>query len=280
MNDQPPSVLRVAAVQMASSPQTGSNLETAGRLIAEAADAGAQLVGLPEYFSIFGERETDKVACREAEGQGPVQTFLSETAARHRIWLVGGSVPLATPKPARVANACLVFGPDGRRRARYDKIHLFGFTRGAERFDESATILPGRTPVVFDCEAPPGSASRWRVGLSICYDLRFPELYRALSPVDLLVIPSSFTARTGAAHWEVLLRARAIENQCWVLAPAQGGVHAGGRRTWGHSIVVDPWGEIVAERSEPGEGIVLATLDRGRINEVRAGLPALAHRVM
>jgi len=280
MIDPPPVTLRVAAIQMVSTPQVADNLEAAARLIAEAVEAGAQLVALPEYFSIFGERETDKLACREAEGQGPVQAFLSQAAARHRIWIVGGSLPLTTSKPAKVANACLVYGPDGRRRARYDKIHLFGFTRGAERFDEAATIVPGQTPVVVDCDVSASGDSRWRVGLSVCYDLRFPELYRALSPVDLLVIPSSFTARTGAAHWEVLLRARAIENQCWVLAPAQGGVHAGGRRTWGHSMLIDPWGEVVAERAEPGEGVLVATIDRGRINEVRAGLPALAHRVM
>lgn len=280
MNDPSPPALRAAALQMVSTPQTGENLEVAGRLIAQAVDEGAELVALPEYFSIFGEHDTDKVACRETDGDGPVQTFLSETAARHRIWLVAGTVPLETPKPVKVANACLVYGPDGRRRARYDKIHLFSFRRGTERFDESATIVAGRTPVVFDCDTPQRPGSRWRVGLSVCYDLRFPELYRALAPVDLLVIPSSFTVRTGAAHWEVLLRARAIENQCWVLAPAQGGVHAGGRRTWGHSMLIDPWGEVVAERTEPGEGVLVATIDRGRINEVRAGLPALTHRVM
>jgi nitrilase len=281
MNSEPlPDQWSVAAIQMVSGAVIEDNLAAAARLIAQAAQAGAQLAALPEYFSLFGERETDKVLARERDGEGPVQAFLAESAARHRMWLVGGTVPLSTASPAKVANACLVYGPDGRRRARYDKIHLFSFVRGAERFDESATIIAGRTPVVLDCDGPDRAAPRWRVGLSVCYDLRFPELYRALSPVDLMVIPSSFTARTGAAHWEVLLRARAIENQCWVLAPAQGGRHPGGRRTWGHSVLIDPWGEVVAERSEEGEGVVMAQVDRSRINEVRAGLPALSHRVM
>ncbi|MEN9775155.1 MAG: hypothetical protein RL322_2225 [Pseudomonadota bacterium] len=271
--------LSMAAIQMVSGPHVGDNLEAAARLIEEAVRGGAQLVALPEYFSIFGDRETDKVAVRETDGQGLVQQFLADQAARHGIWLFGGSVPIACGHPGRVANACLVYGPDGRRRARYDKIHLFSLTRGPERFDEAATIEPGRTPVLVDCDGP-GLGRPVRVGLSICYDLRFPELYRALAPVDLLVVPSSFTARTGAAHWQLLLRARAVENQCWVLAPAQGGRHPNGRRTWGHSAIIDPWGEVIAEREADGEGVVWAALDPSRINDVRAGLPALTHRVM
>jgi nitrilase len=230
------------------------------------------VVVLPEYFCLLGRRDTDKVELREAAGAGPLQDFLAEQAARHRIWLIGGTVPLATSRPTRVRNTCLVHGPDGRQVARYDKIHLFGFQRGAERFDESATIEAGRTPVVIDIEG-------WRVGLSVCYDLRFPEYYRALGAVDLIVVPSAFTYVTGEAHWEVLLRARAIENQCWVLAPAQGGTHENGRRTWGHTMLVDPWGEVVASRPE-GEGIVAGELSAARIAEVRAQLPALAHRTM
>jgi len=275
----PSSSLPVAAIQMVSGPDLHANLEAAAALIAEAVQQGARLIVLPEYFALFGERETDKVALQEADGEGPIQQFLASSAAQHRIWLIGAAVPLVSANRARVANACLVYGPDGRRRARYDKIHLFGFSRAGERFDESDTTAAGRTPVVFDCDAGE-PMERWRVGLTVCYDLRFPELYRALGPADLMVVPSSFTARTGQAHWEVLLRARAIENQCWVLAPAQGGRHPNGRRTWGHSMLIDPWGEVIAERIEDGVGIVFGTIDRSRINEVREGLPALRHRVM
>ncbi len=263
---------RVAAVQMVSAPRTAPNLEAAARLIAQAAGEGARLVVLPEYFCLLGERDTDKVAIREPDGQGPLQEFLAAQAARHRIWLIGGTVPLACERPARVRNACLVYDPAGQRRARYDKIHLFGFRRGDEKFDEAATIEAARTPVVVDVDG-------WRIGLSICYDLRFPELYRALSPVDLIVVPSAFTYTTGAAHWETLLRARAIENQCYVLAPAQGGKHPNGRRTWGHSMLVDPWGEVLAVLAE-GEGVVAGSIERARIEEVRRILPALGHRVM
>ena len=190
----------------------------------------------------------------------------------HRVWLIGGTVPLACTRPTRVRNACLVYGPDGTRRARYDKIHLFGLDKGGEKFDEGATIEAGRTPVVVDVDD-------WRIGLSVCYDLRFPELYRALSPVDLIVVPSAFTYTTGAAHWEILLRARAIENQCYVLAPAQGGRHENGRRTWGHTMLIDPWGDVLSVREE-GEGVVAGTLERARLADVRRSLPALKHRVM
>ena len=264
--------LPVAAIQMVSSTDPEVNLEHASRLIAQAAAGGARLVVLPEYFCLLGRKDTDKVALREADGEGPLQSFLSAQAAAHGLWLVGGTVPLACARPSRVRNACLVYGPDGQRRARYDKIHLFGLSRGDERFDESATIEAGRTPVVFD-------AGPWRVGLSVCYDLRFPELYRRLLPVDLIVVPSAFTYTTGSAHWEILLRARAIENQCYVLAPAQGGVHENGRRTWGHTMLVDPWGEVLAVQAE-GEGVVAGVLERRRIDEARRSLPALQHRLL
>ena len=264
--------LRVAAVQMVSATDPAVNMQAAARLIAQAAADGARVVVLPEYFCLLGRKDTDKVAIREADGDGPLQSFLSEQAARHAVWLIGGTVPLVSARPSRVRNTCLVFGPEGARRARYDKIHLFGLDRGGERFDESATIEAGRTPVV--CDVGP-----WRIGLSVCYDVRFPELYRAMSPVDLIVVPSAFTYTTGGAHWEILLRARAIENQCYVLAPAQGGRHENGRRTWGHSMLIDPWGEIVAVLPE-GEGVVAGSLQRARIDEVRASLPALKHRVM
>lgn len=264
--------LPVSAIQMVSAATVEASLASAARMIAEAAAGGARLVLLPEHFYMLGRKDSDKVAARERDGEGPLQAFLAEQAARHDVWLVGGTVPLACARPSRVRNACLVYGPDGRRRARYDKIHLFGFQSPVERFDESTTIDPGRTPVVVD-------ADDWRVGLSVCYDLRFPELYRRLLPADLIVVPSAFTVTTGRAHWELLLRARAVENQCYVLAAAQGGLHESGRRTWGHSMLVDPWGEVVAVQAE-GEGVVSGVLDRERLAEVRRNLPALAHRVM
>jgi len=229
---------RVAAVQMVSTPRVDENLRVAGALIADAAAQGATLVALPEYFPIMGMNDGDKVRVREADGLGPIQEFLSATARQHGIWLVGGSMPLIASAPDKVLNSSLVYGPQGERVARYDKIHLFGFQKGKERYNESATIEPGTQPLAFD--TPFG-----RVGLTICYDMRFPELYRALGVVDLLVIPAAFTETTGRAHWEILLRARAIENQCYVLAIAQGGKHENGRETHGNSMLIDPWGEIL-----------------------------------
>jgi predicted amidohydrolase len=269
--------LPIAAIQMVSGATVEPNLETAGRLVAEAVAGGARLVVLPEFFPLLGRRDTDKVDVREPAGDGPIQRFLADTARRHGVWLIGGTVPVAGPEPRRIRNACLVHRPDGTLAARYDKVHLFGFRRGEDRFDEAATIAPGRTPVVCDL-AGPGGAS-WRVGLSVCYDLRFPEYYRALGTVDLIVVPSAFTHVTGQAHWELLLRARAVENQCYVLAPAQGGRHENGRRTWGHTMLIDPWGEVLGVLPE-GEGVVAGTLSAARIAEVRGQLPALSHRVM
>ena len=266
------SPFRVAAVQMTAGGDVAANLAAAEPLIAEAAASGARLVVLPEYFGIFGARATDKVAVREADGIGAQQAFLAGEARRHGIWLVGGTVPVACADPARVRSACLVYGPDGKRVARYDKIHLFAFTRGEERYDEGRTIEAGTKPVAI--ELPCG-----RVGLSVCYDVRFPELYRALGDLALILVPSAFTATTGAAHWHLLLRARAVENQCYVLAAAQGGTHPGGRRTYGHSVLIDPWGRIVAEREE-GAGIVVGDVDPARIAEVREQLPALPNRVL
>jgi len=261
---------RIAAVQMVSGPEVGANLVEADRLIGEAATAGARLVVLPEYFPLISPDETAKIAIRERDGEGPIQAFLRDAARRHKVWLIGGSCPLVADVPDKVRNTTLVFDDTGRRVARYDKIHLFGFQKGGERYDESATIEAGSDVVTF--ESPCGS-----VGLSICYDLRFPELYRAMGEVDLIVVPAAFTYTTGRAHWEVLLRARAIENQCYVLASAQGGRHPGGRRTWGDSLIIDPWGEVVARLAE-GPGVVVAELDPARIAEVRASLPALKHR--
>lgn len=264
--------VRVAAVQMVSTPDVQENLETAARLITQAAHGGASLVALPEYFCFMGRADREKVAIREAEGEGPVQSFLAQQARQHGIVLVGGTLPLACPDPDRVFNTALAYGPDGQRLARYDKIHLFSFARGSESYDESISIRPGTEPVAFD--APWG-----RVGLSTCYDLRFPELYRALGQVDLILVPAAFTYTTGKAHWELLLRARAIENQCYVLAPAQGGRHPNGRSTWGHAMLIDPWGEIVDVLPE-GEGVVSGEIDPVRLRDVRAALPALRHRVM
>ena len=263
---------RLAAVQMISTPRVDENLATAGRLIAEAAAQGAQLVALPEYFPIMGLRERDKVAVREVDGQGPIQDFLGSTARRHGIWLVGGSMPLVAASPDKVLNSSLVFNPLGERVARYDKIHLFGFEKNGERYDESASIEPGTQPVSFETPFA-------RVGLSICYDMRFPELYRRLGVNDLLVIPAAFTETTGRAHWEILLRARAIENQCYVLAIGQGGLHENRRETHGNSMLIDPWG-VVLTRRDKCEGVVIGDLDHARIAEVRASLPALKHRVM
>ena len=268
----PAATFRVAAVQMVSGGDVAANLAAAEPLIAAAAGDGARLVVLPEYFGILGARATDKLAAREAEGDGPQQAFLARLARAHGIWLVGGTVPLAIEDPARVRSSCLVYGPDGARVARYDKIHLFAFSRGDENYDEARTIERGRAPVAIDL--PCG-----RVGLSVCYDLRFPELYRSLGRLSLILVPSAFTATTGAAHWHLLLRARAVENQCYVLAAAQGGAHPNGRRTFGHSVLIDPWGRIVAEKEE-GPGIVAGNVDAARIAEVRAQLPALEHRVL
>jgi nitrilase len=267
-----PKNARIAAVQMISTPRLAENLATAGALIAEAAGEGAELIALPEYFPVMGWRDADKLAARESDGQGPIQEFLADTARRHGVWLVGGSLPMAASVPGKVLNTCLVFDPRGERAARYDKIHLFSFRKGEECYDEGAAVEPGCRPVSF--AAPFG-----RVGLSICYDLRFPELFRALGPIDLLVLPAAFTEVTGRAHWEILLRARAIENQCYVLAAAQGGVHENRRETHGNSMLIDPWGEVIARRAK-GAGIVIGELDQAGLAEVRASLPALAHRVL
>jgi nitrilase len=271
MTDGMNSPMRIAAIQMISAPDLAPNLATAARLIADAAGQGAQLVALPEYFPIISPSDADRLALREIDGHGPIQDFLAASAARHGIWLVGGTLPLAASDPTKQRNACLVFDPAGRQVARYDKIHLFGFEKGDEVYDEAATIEAGLpAPIAFD--APCG-----RVGLGICYDLRFPELFRQIGAVNLIILPAAFTDTTGRAHWEILLRARAIENQCYVLAAAQGGLHPTGRMTHGNSMVIDPWGEVIA-RIDKGEGVVVAELDPARIAEVRASLPALQHR--
>ena len=264
--------MKIAAVQMVSTPSVERNLETAGRLIAQAAAQGAQLVALPEYFCLMGTHDTDKLAVAETPGHGPMQSMLSAAAREHGVWLIGGTIPLKAAAVEKVYNASCVYAPDGSLAARYDKLHLFRFNNGVEEYDEGRVLQAGREPVAFH-------AGPCRVGLSICYDLRFPELYRALMtpPCDLIAVPAAFTHTTGQAHWELLLRARAVENQCYVIAPAQGGRHENGRRTWGHSMVIDPWGEVIKVLPE-GEGVVTAEMDVARIAQVRAQLPALTHR--
>jgi deaminated glutathione amidase len=264
-------------VQMVSGASLESNLRTAGELIGQAADEGAELVALPEYFCLMGHQETDKIAAREVDGSGPVQSFLAEQAQRHRIWLIGGTTPLAAAQAERVRNSVLVYGPDGARVARYDKIHLFNFTKNEETYDEARTIEPGREVASFAFTSRAGTTLK--VGLSVCYDLRFPELYRAMPQPDLILVPAAFTATTGRAHWTTLLKARAIENLCYVLAPAQGGRHENGRATYGHSALIDPWGTVLAQREE-GPGLVIGDITPQLIDEVRANLPALTHRVL
>ena len=262
--------MKVAAIQMISTPDRDENLATAAHLIDEAASAGALLVSLPEYFCQFGWKETDKFQIAENPGSGPIQDLLAAKARQHGLWLAGGSLPLTTADPAKVTNTALLFDPQGQVVVRYDKMHLFSFQDGERSLDESRTMVAGRQCVVAD-------TALGRVGMSICYDLRFPELYRALGEVDLILVPSAFTETTGRAHWELLLRARAVENQCYVLAAAQGGTHANGRRTYGHSLLADPWGEVVA--SLPlGEGVVLGELSAERLQSVRKMVPALRHR--
>ena len=274
--------MKIAALQMVSTPRVEQNLDTAGRLIAQAAAAGAQWVALPEYFCLMGHSDRDKLVIAEAPGDGPIQRMLCDAARLHGVWVIGGTLPIRSDDAERVFNACCVYAPDGSLAARYDKIHLFCFDNGRERYDEGRVLLAGADPVAVGGSATGGLAPL-RVGLSICYDLRFPELYRALMalpgqpPCDLIAVPAAFTHTTGQAHWELLLRARAVENQCYVIAAAQGGRHENGRRTWGHSMVIDPWGEVVAVQAE-GEGVVLADLDIERLASVRTQLPALAHR--
>jgi len=268
----PPAKFKAAAIQMVSTPSVADNLAAAADLVAQAAGEGATLVALPEYFCLFGMSDRDKIAVREKDGEGPIQDFLAATSRKYGLWLVGGSVPLACEDREKVRNSCLVYDAGGDRVARYDKIHLFGLDLGAERFDEARTIDPGTEPCAVD--SPFG-----RIALSVCYDLRFPELYRALAPMDLILVPSAFTATTGRAHWEALLRARAIENLAWVIAPAQGGRHLNGRETHGHSMVVDPWGKVIAER-DAGAGVVMAEIDPVFQVKLRRSLPSLTHRVL
>lgn len=279
--------MRVATLQMVSGPDVAANLAQAHALLSDCARDGVELAVLPEYFCLIGAHDTDKLAIQEPFGQGPIQQFLADTARELGLWLVGGTVPLSVPagdaaaglQGDRVYNSTLVYDPQGTCVARYDKIHLFRFDNGRESYDESRVLAAGTQPVTFVLPSRDGHA--WRVGLSVCYDLRFAEMYRAYAQAgaDLLLVPSAFTYTTGGAHWEVLLRARAIENLAYVGAAAQGGVHDNGRHTWGQSMLVDPWGEVLAQRAQ-GAGWVAAELAPERIAACRAQLPALTHRVL
>jgi nitrilase len=296
--------MKVAALQMVSSPSLAQNLAQAQALLRQAAQQGAELAVLPEYFCLLGRRDTDKLALQEHYGHGPIQQFLADAARQLGLWIVGGTLPLRTQDPAdsapphetvsagasdgthatpsvpsRVYNSTLVFDPQGQCRARYDKMHLFCFDHGGERYDEARTLRPGTQPTLFELPARDGHT--WRIGLSVCYDLRFPELYRhyAALGADLLLVPAAFTHTTGQAHWELLLRARAVENLAFVLAAAQGGLHDNGRRTWGHSLVADPWGTVLQQHPQ-GEAVVLAELDAAQLAAYRLQLPALTHRVL
>lgn len=257
---------------MASSPSVSANLIEAERLIKLAAEEGAKIVVLPEYFCIMGIHDTDKVRVREKEGDGPIQHFLSKMAKKHKILLIGGTVPLVSSVPNKVRNSCLVFNEKGKQIARYDKIHLFGLDLATEHYHEENTIEPGNEVIVV--ETPYG-----KIGLSTCYDLRFPELYRAMGEVDMIVVPSAFTETTGKAHWETLIRARAIENLCYVIAPAQGGYHLSGRETHGNSMIVDPWG-VILDRLPRGSGIVMAGVNTHYEASLRKSLPALKHKTI
>ena len=271
----PPShsnVFKVAAIQMASGPNVAGNLSEARRLIARAAEQGAKLVVLPEFFAIMGISEQDKVLVREQPGAGPIQDFLKEAAQTYKVWLVGGSIPLAASSPDKVLNSCLVFDDQGVQVGRYDKIHLFNLSLGNENYDEAKTIEPGKQIVVID--TPFG-----RIGLAVCYDLRFPELFRAMKDVDIIALPAAFTETTGKMHWEVLVRARAVENLAYVIASAQGGYHVNGRETHGNSMIVDPWGRIL-DRLPRGSGVVIAEVNRSYQASLRSSLPALSHRMM
>ncbi len=267
-------MIKCAAIQMASSPSISFNLLEAEKLISEAVKAGAKLVALPENFALMGTHETDKLNAKEVDGFGSIQDFLANTSKKHSVWIVGGTMPLAGDSSHKVRSACLIYNDKGERVGRYDKIHLFDVKvpETDEVYRESDAIEPGTDIQVFD--TPFG-----KLGVAICYDLRFPEFFRKMSDlgVEILVVPSAFTAETGSAHWEVLLRARAIENLCYVIAPNQGGFHLNGRKTYGHSMIIDPWG-VILDCYKTGGGFVSADIDLERLHKVRGAFPVLDHR--
>ena len=265
----------VAAIQMVSTDTVSKNLELAERLIEEAVSKKAKLITLPENFPLMGKRDEDRLAITESYNDGPLQLFLSEQSKRYKIWLLGGTIPLKSNNPEKVFATNLLFNPDGDCIARYDKIHLFDVIldgRDEESYRESKTFESGNDVVVVKTEIG-------NIGLSVCYDLRFPEMYRKMHQknVQIITAPSAFTATTGKAHWETLLRTRAIENLCYLIASNQGGVHANGRKTWGHSMIVDPWGEILAEVTEK-TGVAIAKIDINKQINLRKRFPTLTHR--
>ena len=277
--------MMVAALQMVSSGVVADNLAQARALLEQAATQGAELAVLPEYFCLIGARDSDKLAIQEPLGAGPIQDFVASQARKLGIWIVAGTLPLTPAAPAtagelqRVFNTSLAFDPQGACVARYDKMHLFRYDNGREAYDESRVLQAGASPSLFALASRDGHT--WQVGMSVCYDLRFPELYRSYAArgADLLLVPSAFTHTTGQAHWEVLLRARAIENLSFVAAAAQGGTHPSGRRTWGQTMLVDPWGTVLAQQAnEPG--VVMAELDAAQLAQFRSQLPALQHRLL
>lgn len=267
---------KVAAIQMASGPNVGANLIEAGRLIKQAIDAGAKLIVLPENFAMMGLKESDKVDAREEEGKGKIQDFLAQTSSKNKVWIVAGTIPLASSDPKKVKAACLLYNDEGKVVARYDKIHLFDVSieETGEKYNESSTIEAGSETVVVD--TPFG-----RLGMAICYDLRFPELFRKMvdKGVEIIAMPSAFTAITGKAHWKPLIRARAIENLSYVIAAAQGGFHVNGRETHGNSMIVDPWGNVL-NILQQGSGAVVAEIDREKLLRTRQNFPALKHRIL
>jgi len=268
--------MKVAAIQMISGSNVDDNLSQARDLLIDASRQEVELAILPEYFCLIGAQDSDKLDIAETFGSGKIQSFLSESAKELGLWLVGGTIPLRTVEPSRVRNSTLVFSPSGACVSRYDKIHLFRFDNGNESYDEAKVLESGYQPVVFNLPSKDGHT--WHIGLSVCYDLRFPELYRS-QKADVWLVPSAFTHTTGMAHWEVLLRARAIENLAFVVASAQGGLHPSGRETWGHSMVVSPWGEIKAALAK-GVGVVTFDIDIQQLLSVRHQLQALQHRVL
>jgi nitrilase len=274
MGNQPVNKTKMAAIQMASGPNVGANLIEARRLITLAVRAGAKVVVLPENFAIMGMKESDKVDIREQDGNGPIQEFLAEQAQKNNVWLVGGTVPLVAHAPDKVRAACMVYDNTGKQVARYDKAHLFdvSIVDTGEQYIESETIEAGEDIVVVDTPFA-------KLGIAVCYDLRFPEMFRNMlkHQVEVIVIPSAFTAITGSAHWEVLVRARAIENLCYVVAADQGGYHVNGRESYGDSMIVDPWGHIL-DRLSSGSGVVLGEIDLNYLRSTRRNFPALEHR--
>lgn len=269
-------MIKIASLQMVATCDLNKNLDSAQNLILQAASQNCQIAVLPEYFCLFGKKDSDKLKIQEPLGQGPIQDFLANLAQKNKICIVAGTIPISTNNSDRVLNTTLVFNQDGQVICQYDKIHLFSFSSGGESYDESKTLLAGEKLSQFELTH---DGQAWRFGLSICYDLRFPEMYRAMGEIDCHILPAAFTYTTGQVHWEILLRARAIENQSYLVASAQGGLHENGRQTWGHSMVIDPWGKILCELDK-GEGLVTSEIDKSYLLDIRSKLPALAHRTI